>query len=137
MTDIRYKVYKNLHNGKWSVLDKKSNRVVGHCDAITLCNCDFVIYWWGKKRAIESKRRNVHAFVEGEVVSVENFVPFKERGIEWKPKDVSVAGIVYEVTYNPFVDKGFFLRDTEDEIVSCPMVDMNISDSKSFVFAIF
>ncbi len=73
----RVRVYRNLHNHLLSI--KCGSLVIGHCLSITLVRPKFIVLAAGKKKAIETNIRNVHAFVEGEIGSVCGFVPYKNR----------------------------------------------------------
>jgi hypothetical protein len=106
----RVRVYRNLHNGKLSI--KYKNTVVGYCDFITLKNPKYIISASGKKRAIETRIRNVHAFVEGEIAFIAGFCSFKNRQLP------EIYEVLYGdplcsslVKYNPFVEDGFTFQD--------------------------
>lgn len=106
----RYRVYRNLRTGSYSIKDVKLDLVVAHCSGILLANCELVINQSGKNRAIATHQRNVHAFIEGEIVKVYGLEQFKGRHIETTGSmyDVSNAVIAEtRVTYNPFSELGF------------------------------
>lgn len=63
--------------------------VVAHTDNITIKNCTFVVNEAGKKKAIETSERNVHAFIRG-------FIEKRFR-----------ANSLLTVKYNPFSTHGF------------------------------
>lgn len=74
-------VYRNLHNGLFSVRDKKSGLVVAHGTHIHLNECSAVIRLAGQLKARRSQMRNVHAWIEGKFLGildlsgVYNFIP--------------------------------------------------------------
>lgn len=68
----RVKVYRNLHKQCLSVM--LGGHVVAHVQAITLGDVEFKVSETGRRRVIEERRKNVHAFVVGNVVSV-NVLP--------------------------------------------------------------
>lgn len=104
-----YKVYKNLHNGKLSILDKLSGLVVGHANAVMMERVKFQVSEKGRQRVINSGSKNVHAFVLGHLTGVEGFKGYKGRVIEIKaPK--AYSGDMVAVTYNPFLYKSFVMR---------------------------
>lgn len=102
MTVIPYKpvqgrlveVYRNLHNGKLSVRDYKTKRVVGHADEVFLEEVQFVVSEAGRKRVRREKRKNVHAFVRG-------FECVVNRRRRWQNT----------VTYNPYQNETFIDDD--------------------------
>lgn len=61
-------VYKNLHNGMWSVRCRKSGKVLGHVEACGLEDVEFVVQPAGRRRVLEEGRKNVHAFARGTLV---------------------------------------------------------------------
>lgn len=96
------KVYKNLHNGLWSIKDAKSGLVLGYASEITLHNCSFEVSEKGRQRVLRDKRKNVHAYAVGAyqgAVAVEN------------------SGEI--VTYNPYKDSHFTTHiSNRKEVVS-------------------
>ena len=108
---MKVQVYRNLHNGLISIQDLSTGLVVGHADAIDLKRADFIVREAGRQRVILEQRKNVHAFVRGEVVDVLNFKPFKgrESGIEdnseWNCTKLQRGSLLRTntmVSYNPY-----------------------------------
>lgn len=58
-------VYWNLHRHVFSVRDRKSRRVLGHCDQVFLNGVEFYVSQAGRQRVLDDQRKNVHAFVRG------------------------------------------------------------------------
>jgi hypothetical protein len=63
----RVRVYRNLANGLLSVQSKikGSWKVAGHAESLLLYDVDFKVSEKGRQRVITNKRKNVHAFVYG------------------------------------------------------------------------
>lgn len=61
------KVYFNSHKKLWSI--KIKNKPVIHKKEIYLKNISFKVYEKGRMKVLKEKRKNVHAFVCGEVTS--------------------------------------------------------------------
>src|SRR5690606_3428869 len=61
-------IYKNLHNGLFSV--KQNGLVVAHVESIVLKNGFFDVNQAGRNRVIREKKKNVHAYVKGFIVSI-------------------------------------------------------------------
>lgn len=84
-------VYWNIHKAKWSVAEYKSPRVYGRIlryeDTILMNECRAVVREGGRQRVIREKRKNVHAWVTGELFCV---------GLGRPPNWTSI------VTYNPY-----------------------------------
>jgi sporulation protein YlmC with PRC-barrel domain len=97
------KVYRNLHKQMLSVMDK-TGRVIGHVHEIVLKDASFIVRPAGRKKVLETKRKNVHAFVRGQVVG---FVSAQQDG------DIRVS-------YNPYRAGTFMNGDSP--VYSSPFV---------------
>lgn len=90
-------VYRNLHmKGKWYSI-RQGGVVVAHCQNFILSNCTFVINNSGKKEAIKTGIRNVHAFICGKLSS-----------------DISNS-FSFNLRYKPFESGGFYINVGEDK----------------------
>jgi hypothetical protein len=65
---MRVQVYFNLHKKVFSIRDMKTRRVIGHSSLVHLENVKFKVSQAGRKRVLDTKRKNVHAFVEGDLL---------------------------------------------------------------------
>lgn len=86
---MKVQVYRNLHNGLISIQDLSTGLVLGHAYAIDLKRADFIVREAGRQQVIKEKRKNVHAFVRGEVVDVLNFKSFKGRSLDMDLKYIT------------------------------------------------
>lgn len=63
----KYRLYRNLHKGCFSVqeyIPRVGYRVVDHIsDGYVLTNCSFKVYESGRQKVLHEKKKNVHAFV--------------------------------------------------------------------------
>lgn len=84
------RVYRNLHQDCWSVQHK--GLVVAHVNTVKLKNVRFVVQQGGYERFLREGTKNVHAFVVGKLVEINN--PNPDR-----------TGT--EVVYNPRVSNLF------------------------------
>lgn len=84
------KVYKNLHNGLWSIKDAKTGLVLGHTSELTLNICTFNVSESGRQRVLQEKQKNIHAYVVGYYHS---------------DQAIDTNGVV--ITYNPYKDSHF------------------------------
>lgn len=68
---MRVRVYRNLHRDCYSVqtyVPGKGWRVAGHRLFVRLTNAEFKVSEAGRQRVLREKKKNVHAFVEGDIV---------------------------------------------------------------------
>ena len=110
------RVYRNL-NKKGQVYSIQQNGVVvAHTREFVLKDVKFIVNKAGKKRAIETKTRNVHAFIEGYLCDGDNIL-----------LDSS-----HILNYEPFLNKGFYVNllssheITKSKIVYKTKDDVNV-----------
>ena len=64
----RFRIYRNLHKQCFSVQEYKKGigyRVIDHIDdGYKLIGCTFKVYENGRKKVLDSKQKNVHAYVQ-------------------------------------------------------------------------
>lgn len=120
----KYFVYRNLHNGKWSLKDMDTGLVVGHATHVVLARMKTKVSEAGRQRVLLEKKKNVHAGLVGCVTSVKGFESFKGRGLEFDSKAMDLNDIVKHfvrcglsiglrsLSYNPYKMGNFF--DKED-----------------------
>ncbi len=75
----RVRVYRNLNTGTLSAQEKtaKGWRVTKHPKKIHLKNVRFLVNQTGRKKVIKDKRKNVHAYIEGELVDTSSTISGK------------------------------------------------------------
>lgn len=76
--------------------DKKSGLVVDYCDSATVSNARFIVSVAGHARVRRTGIRNVHAYIEGEFIAVDE-----------EKKDYYITGY-----YNPFKTEKFIQENT-------------------------
>lgn len=111
------KVYKNLHNGLFSVM--QDNLVVAHVESFTMRNVVFKVNQAGREKVIKEGKKNVHAFVTGMLISVNSEPLF---------------GVDQRITYNPYKQGYFYYSEYEDEMVQLDEMDCVHGDSKQGLF---
>lgn len=89
------KVYRNLHNNMFSIVDMASGLVVAHSRTVRLAGAKFVVNEAGRQRVLREKQKNVHAYVVG------TFVGTLE------------AAQRHEATYNPYKYETFVTSTQE------------------------
>jgi len=59
------RVYQNLRRHDWSLLDPRTNRVIGHRTELVLLDVAFIVSEKTRQRVIRDNRRTVHAYAAG------------------------------------------------------------------------
>lgn len=95
-------VYYNTHKKCWSI--KYKGKIIDHKKELLLANCSFHVSEAGRQRVIKSGRKNVHAWITGELLDAE----FK---------------ILAKISYNPYKFSQFMCNDKP--IVTCSGVYFN------------
>ena len=97
-------VYYNLHKETFSVT--YHSKVIMHADFVKLENVEFRVRQGGLQRVRDEKRKNVHAFVIG------NLIDYCEAPCFDLPKESSE----HIVTYDPYKFSSFVLKLTGEQI---------------------
>lgn len=127
------KVYRNLTNGKLSVKDTKTGLVIGWCDDIYLSDVNFIVSEKGRQRVIDTGHKNVHAYVQGNILLTNKFV-FNERHehlflfpMLMLPTYGSIQKWMMNqhITYNPKKHKYFTCIETGERVYSSEFVKVS------------
>lgn len=97
----RVKVYRNLHTRRISV--RAAEGVIYHAYNIVLDDVSFRVGQAGREKVLREKRKNVHAFVVGTVVSYDQNLILTDGDI---------------ISYNPYRFNYFYNKETDAEIKS-------------------
>lgn len=117
----RVMVYYNLHKHTFSV--QKSGIVLMHVDYIKLDDVEFRVRKGGREKVNLEKRKNVHAFVIG------NVVDFCKYPCEMLPTESSDT----IVTYNPYENESFVIKGTNEPIFRAEEIEMINKKNKIFL----
>lgn len=100
---MKVRIYYNLHRKQLSVQSKtpKGWRVVNHVSKVMLENVRFKVSEAGRQRVLRERKKNVHAFIEGDLVLDGNGGPIEADTL---------------VSYNPYLRGSFYERNTMDPI---------------------
>ena len=117
---LRVMVYYNLHKHTFSVTYK--GKVVFYADYVKLKNVEFRVREGGRERVRREMKKNVHAFVIGDLVDYcvfpcENMPPESNNNV---------------ITYNPKKYDTFVKKDTEEPVYRANEVDMINKKNKIF-----
>jgi hypothetical protein len=120
---LRVMVYYNLHKHTFSVTYK--GKVVLYADYVKLKNVEFRVREGGRERVRREMKKNVHAFVIGDLVDYcvfpcENMPPETNNNV---------------ITYNPKKYDTFVRKDTEEPVYRANEVDM-INKERNKIFHI-
>lgn len=117
----RVMVYYNLHKHTFSVTYK--SKVIIHADYVKLKNVEFRVRQGGKEKVRDEKRKNVHAFVIGDLM---DYCTYPCENLPEEPNDNIV-------TYDPYKYNSFVTKSTKEPIYNANEVDMINSRNKLFV----
>lgn len=115
-------VYYNLHLKTFSVTYK--NLVVLHADYVKLKNVEFRVRPGGKEKVRKEKKKNVHAFLIGNLVDY----------CKYPCENIPSASTDKVITYDPYKYDSFIYKNSKEPIFNAKEVDMiNLRDNKLFV----
>ena len=117
---LRVMVYYNLHKKTFSVQYK--GRIILYADYVKLGNVEFRVREGGKEKVRQEMRKNVHAFVIGDLMDYCQY-PCENMPPETNDK---------VVTYNPYKYDSFVKKDTEEPIYNANEIDMINTRNKIF-----
>jgi len=124
---MRVEVYFNLHRRMYSVRaleGEDKGRVIDHLPECAIRNAKFVVSEAGRQRVLRDGRKNVHAYVRGELVA-------ETRGyISFIGSLARKDGPIRVVTYNPYRFDSFFDLDTKEPVYEaevCLLFQMPVS----------
>ena len=117
---LRVMVYYNLHKKTFSVQYK--GRIILYADYVKLGNVEFRVREGGKEKVRQEMRKNVHAFVIGDLMDYCQY-PCENMPPETNDK---------VITYNPYKYDSFVKKDTEEPIFNANKIDMINTKNKIF-----
>lgn len=109
LSDI-VQVYRNLNNNLFSIKCAKTGLVLAHGEDFMIRNCTPHVSQSGRKRVLDKKQRNVHAWISGSYSGIAS---------EW-------AWEIYdEVYYNPYTHDEFVTKSGDDLFEDADIVFSN------------
>lgn len=109
---MKIDVYRNLHKNCMSVRSREKDdygKIIEHTNNLEMLSCHFIVRRKGKLRVRAEQRKNVHAFVRGELFS-------------WDYTQTFDLDDFTEVTYNPYYNDTFVRKDNGAEVFSSQVV---------------
>ncbi len=109
LVDVYYNIRKHLFSirSRGGVgAEHRKGKVISHWNHVMVRDADFVVSAAGRERVRREGRKNVHAYVRGELV-LDNQTQAKATPLAW--------GLGWpEVRYNPYRDEHFMVKITND-----------------------
>lgn len=121
-------VYKNLHEGCWSVKDRQTGHVVAHADKVELTQVELKVSQSGRRRVLEEQRKNVHAGLVGTLSSLDLVGYPSQRYVHSQSDGPSNQPQL--VTYNPYKYSTFVNKASEQPVLTADRAVLD-SDGKS------
>ena len=125
MENERVEVYYNLHKHVLSV--RQHGRVIMHTPCVELNDVTFAVQPAGRNKVIKEKRKNVHAFVRGNLVNSES----KRIGKCFALNNSEIESLRWlytwnphweRVTYNPYKYETFVYSESKEPIYNSDRV---------------
>ena len=110
---MRVEVYFNLHKRVFSVRSCKTGRVIHHAKDVHIVNPKFVVREGGRQRVLRERKKNVHAFVRG------NLTVFKDRP----------SRLADTIGYNPYKYDSFVNVTDEEPVYKAFRAWLNVDDN--------
>lgn len=114
-------VYYNLNKHTFSVTH--NSKVIMYADYVKLKNVEFRVRQGGKEKVRSEKRKNVHAFVIGELLEY----------FEYPSKDIPTSSSNEVITYDPYKYDSFVFKNNKEPVFRAKEVDMINSKDKVFL----
>lgn len=118
---MKVAVYFNLHKKTFSIKaleGANKGRVIDYSDDVTIENAIFKVSQAGRNRVLQEKRKNVHAYVIGELKS---------------SAEAAICG--EKITYNPYLYNSFVTAMNKTAVFNAKEVFMICRDKKAQIFA--
>ena len=125
---MKVRVYWNLHKKCFSVQDYKTGRVIAHKNLVHLTDVKFHVRTGGNQRVRDEGRKNVHAFMIGNLV--DNSSEFDNHS----------DAIGREVTYNPYKYETFVTVCDKEPVMEAHSVIACVdqrADTKAYIPSVF
>jgi hypothetical protein len=108
---MRVRVYRNLHKKCYSIVSlegENKGRVIAHEQTVLLEDATFKVSQRGRERVLREKRKNVHAYVKGTLLTPD--FPVEDCIGGWE-----------KVTYNPHKMTQFQLERSQRTVYEADM----------------
>lgn len=123
-------VYKDLHEGCWSVKDRQTGHVVAHADKVELSDVELKVSQSGRRRVLEEQRKNVHAGLEGNLEKI-SLTGYPSRRYVHRQSESGPA----LVTYNPYKYETFVNKADETPVRTAERAILDNDGKSVWVFS--
>lgn len=100
------RAYRNLHQDCYSI--KQGTLVVAHAERLYLCSAYFLVNEKNRQKVLETKQKNVHAFIQG-----------------FYKTEIDSEAFPIEVYYNPYKTSSFINKFNNKPIKGAMFVELN------------
>ena len=116
-------VYFDSHRKIFSLKCPKTRRVEIKAGFVELVNCNLTVYPRGRERVLRTNRKNVHAYVLGDLVR------FNGAGVHY-PTEIELKDLPYDIYYNPYTCENFvgLIGKTRKDLFKCHKIIMWINE---------
>ncbi len=114
-----YQVYRNLHNKKLSIRNKRTKRVAGWCSYVLLSDVTFNVSETGRQKVLKDKQKNVHATIDGKVCDVVDFGYKNETlysCLDYEDQKGFIEEVGQQFTYDPYKYSSF-VRESDERFI--------------------
>lgn len=119
----KHDVYRNLHTGTWSVVDRHTKKVSAHPIESLVKDARLVVLPSGNAKVRKTKKKHVHAYVRGECRPSLELLTLPDHGLD--------KGV--RITYNPYKNTTFVVAETGLPISAADWVYLS-SDKSVWAF---
>ncbi len=116
MTGRRVQLYWNFNRKVWSIRDPGTRRVTGWTTSCLLENCTLRVSEAGRQRVLRERRKNVHAYIEGDI------------SLKVNDGERPMA----RLRYNPYETECFVDKDTGRRVDTATAVRFNFDGTAEF-----
>ena len=118
---MKVAAYWNLHKNIFSIQSREKEnygKVISHVNSVVIALPKFVVRQAGREKVLETKQKNVHAFIVGHLLPGEFIIP-KEK-----------PSLVY---YNPYKFNSFVKADTKEQIKQADVAILRLHNKKPVI----
>lgn len=104
----KYYLYRNLHTGGFSI--KHRGKVCSRCNIFTMKDVEFRVSKKGQHQVQKNNQKNVHAYIVADNYQHASISPIA------LDKLIIADGTMKEITYNPYGESTFYIKETNEPI---------------------
>jgi len=120
---MKVAAYWNLHKNIFSIQSREKEnygKVISHVNSVVIALPKFVVRQAGREKVLETKQKNVHAFIVGHLLPGEFIAPSNQPTL---------------VYYNPHKFNTFVKADTKEQIKQADVAILRLHNKKPVIEA--